>query len=52
MKKEQNSWNKWFFIQELPVILFGERDADPRMRKQIFIFADGQHMETLIGSII
>ena len=32
--------------------IYGKRDADPQMRKQMFIYTDGQQMETSIGSII
>ena len=52
MMKEQNAWNKWDFIKQLLVNLYGKRDADPQMRKQMFIYTDGQKMETSIGSII
>ena len=40
MMKERNAWNKWYFIQQLLVILYGERDADPQMRNQKFIYTD------------
>ena len=52
MMKEQNTWNEWYFIQWLQVNLYGERDADSRMRKQMFFYTDGQQMYTLIGSIV
>ena len=52
MMKEQNVWNKWYFFQQLPVILYGERDEDPQMQKQMFIYTDGQHMETSIASVV
>ena len=52
MMKEQNALNAWYFIQRLPVILYSKRDADPQMQKQMFIFRDDQHMETLKGTIV
>ena len=44
MIKEWNMWNKWYFIQQLPVNLYGKRDADPQMRKQMFTYTDGQQI--------
>ena len=44
MMKEQNAWNKWYFIQQLPVILYGKIDPDLHMWKQMFIYTDGQQM--------
>ena len=44
MMKEQNEWNEWYFIQQLPVNLYCERDTDLQMQKQIFIYTDGQQM--------
>ena len=37
MMKERNASNKCYFIQQLLVILYGERDADLQMRNQKFI---------------
>ena len=45
MMKEQHAWNEWYFIQQLPVILYGKRDADLRMQKQMLIYTDGQQMK-------
>ena len=33
MMKEQNAWNKLYFIQRLPVILYGKIDPDLQMWK-------------------
>ena len=44
MIKEWNMWNKWYFIQQLLVNLYGKRDADPQMRKQMFTYTDGQQI--------
>ena len=52
MMKEQNAWHKWYLIQQLLFNLYGKRDANPQQQKQMFIYTDGQQMETLIGSIV
>ena len=52
MMKERNAWNEWYFIRQLLVNLYGKIDADPWRRKQMFIYTDGQHVETSIGSIV
>ena len=45
MMKERNTWNKWYFIQRLPVNLYRKSDANPwRLRKQMFIYTHGQQM--------
>ena len=46
--KEQNAKDNWYFIRQLPVILYSKIDANLQIWKQKFIYTDGQQMKTSI----
>ena len=49
--------NVYFFVdvegtKSMRQMINSKRDANPQMQKPMFILTDGQHMETLIGSVV